>query len=425
VHEDPLASTVRVGEAQQEPSIRILGARALRLANVPTLRCVKVLAACSLGGAGHLRPLLPFLDAALLCDHETLVIAPPALSEMVEATGHPFAAGGEPPEAAVAPIRERLPVVAAQEASVLANRELFGRLATDAMLAAMDRVLADWQPDIVLRDPCEYASAVLAPQSGIATAQVAIDLAEVEWGSLDTAAPALEARRSGLVDDLRSSPYVTRFPASLDPSPFPDTRRFSERLPSHRASLPDWWDGSQAPLVYVSFGTVLGHMSLAAEAYRTVMEALAGMDARALLTVGRRFDSSKLGPTPDNIHIEPWVDQADVLGEAALVVCHGGSGTTLGALARGVPVVIVPLFAGQFANGRSVAAAGAGVVLDAGRYRDGRQRPISQDDAPRIAEAIETVRNGCSYRERALSIAAEMAAAPTVDGLLNELMAFR
>jgi UDP:flavonoid glycosyltransferase YjiC (YdhE family) len=384
---------------------------------------VRVLAACSLGGAGHLRPLLPFLDAARRRGHETLVVGPPALRGMVEASGYPFAAGGEPPEAAVAPIRERLAVAPAREASVLGNRELFGRLATAAMRPAMDRVFAGWQPDIVLRDPCEYASAVIAPPLDVATAQVAIGLAEVEWGSIAIAAPALDAYRSGLADELRRSPYVTRLPASVDPSPFPDTRRFSEPAPAASGSVPDWWRGCQAPLVYVSFGTVLGHMSMAAETYRTVLQAVTGIDARVLLTVGRRFDASQLGRIPGNVHVESWVDQADVLDEAAVVVCHGGSGTTFGALAAGVPVVIVPLFADQFANASRVAEAGAGIVLDTGQDSNGRRRPLSQDDAARIAEAIDTVRAGASYREQARRIAAEMASAPTADTLLDGLMA--
>jgi UDP:flavonoid glycosyltransferase YjiC (YdhE family) len=384
---------------------------------------MRVLAACSLGGAGHLQPLVPFLDAARGRGDETLVIAPPALAGMVGETGHPFRAGGEPPEAEVAPIREQLPVVPVREASVLGNRELFGRLAASAMLPAMHSVVAGWEPDLVLRDPCEYASTVIAHQLGVDTVQVAIGLAEVEWASIDIAAPALEAHRGGLADELRASSYVTRLPASLDPSPFPDTRRFRQPAPTSRRRLPDWWDGSPAPLIYVSFGTVLGHMSIAADVYRIAMRAVAEIDARVLLTVGRRFDASQLDPIPTNVHVEPWVDQADVLTEAEVVVCHGGSGTTFGALAAGVPIVIVPLFADQFANSPKVAKAGAGVVIDTHRDNDSGGRALSDDDATRIAESINAIRIHSSYRQHARRIAEEMAGAPTADALLTELLA--
>ena len=384
---------------------------------------MRVLAACSLGGAGHLNPLLPFLAAAHRCGDETLIVGPPALRDMVERAGYPFRAGGEPSEAEVAPIRERLPVIPPHEASMLGNRELFGRLAATAMLPGMERTCAEWSPDLVLRDPCEYASAVVAARLGIPSAQVAISLAEAEAWSIAAAAPALDAHRPGLVDELRASPYLTRFPASLDPSPFPVTIRFRDSGPTRGGPLPDWWDGADAPLVYLTFGTVLGHMSIAAGVYRTALSAIAGVPVRALLTLGRRFDRSGLGPIPPNVHVEAWVDEADVLAAADLVVCHGGSGTTFGALAAGVPVVVVPLFADQFENGRRVADGGAGLVVEATRTTDAPvRRLIGEEDAPRVAAGIMSALATPSYRRSARRIAAEMASARTVDEVLADLL---
>ncbi len=384
---------------------------------------MRVLAACSLGGSGHLNPLLPFLAGAQRRGDETLVVGPPALRELVELAGYAFRAGGEPPDADVAAIRERLPAALPREASLLANRELFGRLATTAMLAAMERTCVEWRPDLVLREQVEYASAVLGRRLGIRTAQVAISLAEVETGSITAAAPVLEAHQSGLVADLRASPYLTRLPASLDPSPFPATVRFHELATGSARPLGDWWDGSQAPLVYMTFGTVLGHMSIAAGIYRAALEAVEGMNARVLLTVGRSFDPATLGPIPDNVRVEAWVDQVDVLEEADLVVCHGGSGTVFGALAGGVPLVIVPLFADQFENGRRIAQAGAGLIVEAGQGGAPGSRRVIAEDARRIAEAIEAVLAMRSYQDQSRRIAAEMAVTATVDQVLATLLA--
>ena len=180
---------------------------------------MRILAACSLGGSGHLNPLVPFLAAGRRRGHETLVIGPPALRDLVEQAGYAFEAGGEPPEAEVAPIRERLPVAPPLEASTLGNRELFGRLAARAMLPAMARVCADWSPDVILRDPCEYASAVVAPTLGIPTAEVAISLAAAEAGSIAVAAPALEEHRPGLVARAPGQPLphpLPRLAGSVD-----------------------------------------------------------------------------------------------------------------------------------------------------------------------------------------------------------------
>lgn len=380
-----------------------------------------MLAACSLGGAGHLNPLLPFLDASYRRGDDVVVAGPPALREMVEEAGYPFRPGGEPSESEVAAIREKLPVVSAAEASVLGNRELFGRLATRAMLPATVRLFESWCPELVLREPCEYASAVAAARSGTPSAQVAISFAEVEAGSIAVAAPALEEHECGLVDAVMATPYLTRFPASLDPSPFPHTVRFREPVPEVE-ELPGWWGNLEAPFIYVSFGTVLGHMVNAVDVYRTALRAVEDLDVRVLMTVGRRFDPSVLEPIPKHVHVEAWVDQNRVLGHAEAVVTHCGSGTALGALAVGVPIVAVPLFADQFENSRRIAAAGAAWVLERHRNPDaGTRALISEQDAPNLAAAIATVRGDHAYRRNAGLIAEEITTMPTADVVLDQL----
>jgi UDP:flavonoid glycosyltransferase YjiC (YdhE family) len=384
---------------------------------------MRVLAACSLGGAGHLQPLVPFLDAARRRGDETLVVGPPALREMVADVGHPFRPGGEPPEDAVAPLRERLPVAPPEETLVIAARDLFGRLATAAMLPGMTRACAEWGPDLVLREPCEYASSVVAGDRGLAIAQVAISVAQGEAASIDAAAPALEEQCTGLTDQLRDWPYLTRFPGSLDPSPFPATVRFRPNPVADPDPLPDWWPGNDAPLVYVTFGTVLGYMSIAAGVYRTALQAMAEVEARVLLTMGRQVDVATLGPLPEHVHLEKWVDQDRVLHRADVVVCHGGSGTTFGALAAGVPLVVVPVFADQFENARRVAAAGAGRMVESGPGGpDGRRRPVTEDGSAHITAAVDEVLGDERYRWRARAIAEEMAGAPTVDDVLAQLL---
>lgn len=383
---------------------------------------MRVLAACSLGGQGHLDPLLPFLDAAVKRGDEVVVVAPAAMAEAIGRSGHSHWPGGEPPEEAVAPIRERLPVAPAAEASLLANRELFARLATEAMLLAMGEAFSAFEPQLVLRDPCEYASAVVARRQGLTAAQVAISLAEVEAGSITVAEPALEAWDKGLAGWLRASPYLSRFPASIDASPFAATVRYRPASPAPRGSLPEWWPGrSGQPLLYASFGTVLGYMSIAEEVYRAVISACGDLPARVLLTVGRRFDAALLGPLPANVHVEAWVDQGEVLAHAAAVLCHGGSGTVLGSLAAGVPVVVVPVFADQFENARPVAERGAGVAVPTTIDGHGWRTPVGEADAPRIAEAVKEVLRDPSYRAAAAQVGEEILSNPTPVDVLATL----
>ena len=382
---------------------------------------MRVLAACSLGGSGHLNPLLPLLRAAEGLGHETLVAGPPALAELVEAAGQRFWPCGEPPESEVAPIRERLALAPPREASELANRELFGRLATAAMLGPMQELFDRWRPELVWREPCEYASAVLALAAGIPTHQVAVSLASVEAASIRVAAPALERWRTGLADELMASWYLSGFPASMDPSAFASTGRFHVAAGPVADDPGRWWPPVGGPRLYVSFGTVLGHMSIAADVLRTVLRAVSELRASVLFTVGRRFDPSELGPLPDHVRVEQWVEQSEALELADAVVCHGGSGTTFGALAAGVPVLAVPLFSDQFENARRVASAGAGALFE--RRPEARSGVVDGRDAPRLAEAIVGLLGDGDLSIGAKRVAGEIAATPEVTELVETVLA--
>jgi hypothetical protein len=353
--------------------------------------------------------MLPLLRVALDRGDEILVAGPHALAEMVAESGFAFSGCGEPTEAEIAPIREQLATAQREVASVLGNRELFGRMAAGAMLPELTRAYVEWKPDFVLRDPGEYASAILAKRRSVRTAIVAISLALAEDGSIRAAQPALEDHERGLTNFIRSLPYLTRFPKSLDPDLFGQTIRLREPRPTPSKPLLDWWSGSIAPLVYMTFGTVFGHMSFAGDVLRIALEAVAEIDVRVLLTVGRKLDASQLGSIPTNTRVERWVDQHEVFRTAAVVVCHGGSGTSLGALSAGLPMVIHPMFADQFINAQMIAAVGA-------------CETVTSRDAASFTTAIQRVLVGDSYRRHAQRIAQEMAAMPNLADALARVV---
>jgi UDP:flavonoid glycosyltransferase YjiC (YdhE family) len=375
----------------------------------------------STGGAGHFNPLVPFIEALARRGDQVLIFVPPELKTKVEAMGPPFRIGAAPPRPEWAAIWQRVPTVSPHEMAILVNREIFGRLCTAAMLPAIEKAFDDWRPELVLREPCEYSSAIVADRRGIPHAQVAISQAEIEADSLDLAAPVLEPYSSGIVERVSAAPYLTRFPAALDPSRSADTRRFTETATDRSEPLPAWWERSDAPLVYVTFSSVAGGLPVGAAAYRAALGAVDGLDARVLLTVGLATDVSSLGPVPANVHVEAWVPQGEVLATAALVVCHGGSGTTFGALAAGVPLVMVPMLADQPANAAAVTGAGAGLLVTSGFGGQDRMRGLVPDDVPRMCAAIESVLGNVSYREAVRRIADEMRGFPTIDTLLATL----
>jgi MGT family glycosyltransferase len=177
--------------------------------------------------------------------------------------------------------------------------------------------------------------------------------------------------------------------------------RFREPDAHPPRPLPDWWPDSQAPLVYLTFGSVAPTMDYFPGVYRDAIDALAMLPVRVLVTVGRDRDPRELGPLPPSVHVARWVPQADVMPHAAAIVCHGGSGTVRAGLAEGVPMVVLPLFADQPYNARRIAELGAGIVLEPG--------------ADGLADAVSSVIADPSYREAARQVAEDTRRLPTVD----------
>jgi len=113
------------------------------------------------------------------------------------------------------------------------------------------------------------------------------------------------------------------------------------------------------PSVLVSLSTV--RFKGLPGAWQRVLDALDGLPARVVATTGPAIDPAELR-IPAGIEVHRWVDHADVLPTASLVVGHGGHATTMAALAHGLPLLVVPVEAksDQRYVGRTIERAGAG-----------------------------------------------------------------
>src|SRR5450755_936304 len=220
---------------------------------------MRVLLACSLGGLGHLMPLVGAARAVRQLGHDVVVLVPPSLVSAIERERLPYEVGDEPPRAVIDETWARVRAGPPEAVVGLIDRELFADRCTGAMLEAARELCDRWRPDVVMRESCEYASAVAACEAGIAQAQIGISQASIERGVLDMVSPIIDRFGLRVSKAIAQAPYLTAFPASLDRSPWPDTRRF--RHPAAGAgALPDWWPDNQQPLIYVSFGSVIGHL---------------------------------------------------------------------------------------------------------------------------------------------------------------------
>ena len=361
-------------------------------------------------GVGHFNPLVPFIESALRGGHEVIVAGPPALAPTIEPTGYPFWQGEDPPADELDATWARVPQVPPEQANEIVIGEIFARLNVQAMLPALRSAIAEWKPDVVIHEQTEFASAIAAHEAGVHHARLGIALTGLDRVWLAIAEPGIEEQHPGVAEVIWGTPYLTLFPAALDDpeAEWPaDVRRFRDAAePASDKPLPSWWEEESLPLVYVSFGTVVGGTPMAGALYGAALAAAAELPARVLMTVGRELDVDALGPLPANVHVESFVPQVDVFGHASLVVTHGGSGTTLGALAAGLPLVVVPLFADQPDNARRVEAVGAGVVAEPTGVRD----------------AIETVLGEAKFARAAQRLAVEIAWLPPTDAAFEELL---
>jgi UDP:flavonoid glycosyltransferase YjiC (YdhE family) len=374
-------------------------------------------------GSGHVQPLLPYARALVARKHQVAVAAPSSVSEMVGGAGLTHFPFDHPGDEALGPIWARLRGVSDHEMIAIATREIFAGVNARVALPKLQATIDDWRPDLVVRDSVEYAALVAAERAGVPHARVAVHSV-----SFEEALPALvdgavdELRtRWGLAPDagasMRAEAVFSSFPASLDrvpagsPMRAPFRVRAVEDAPS---TAPAPWApaGDPRPLVYITFGTIVGTMADVRSIYRTSLESIADLPVRALLTTGYGFEANALGAIPGNVHVAEWIPQRDVLPRAAMLVCHGGSGTLIAGLAAGLPVVVVPMGADQPHNGRLVTAAGAGITL---------QKP----DARALRAAIEVALDQPELRRSAQQIAAEIAAMPTTESAVDLMIAMR
>lgn len=159
------------------------------------------------------------------------------------------------------------------------------------------------------------------------------------------------------------------------------------------------------PLVYLTLGTAFGTPELLA----TAIKGLAELDVRVVVATGR-VRPEQLGAVPADVTVRAWVPQADLMPHVSVVVHHGGSGTTLGALAVGAPQLVLPQGADQFANADAVTAAGAGARL------------LPDEVGPEaIADHVSVLLRQGGHTDAARAIADEIARMPSSDEVARRL----
>jgi MGT family glycosyltransferase len=126
-------------------------------------------------------------------------------------------------------------------------------------------------------------------------------------------------------------------------------------LPYPDVALPD----GDEPLVLVAPST---SQDREGQLVRVALEALADEPVRVVATWNRDQGAWEVD-APDNAVVVDWLSYSQVMPRASLVICHGGHGTVVRALAEGVPVLVCPAIGDMAETGARVAWAGAGLML--------------------------------------------------------------
>ncbi|HVG95961.1 MAG TPA: glycosyltransferase [Chloroflexota bacterium] len=372
---------------------------------------MRVLFTC-MAYTGHVHPIAPFARALAAAGHDVAVATHESLAAQVAAAGlrHlPAGLSRTSPEvlALWREIGDAALGTAAAEAFVM-QRD-FGGLRPQRMLDDLAVRFADWTPDLVVRDSMELGGALAAERAGLPHAAINILAAGLQprWRT-GIVAPLERLRAAnGMPPDPQGamlSRYLTLhpFPPSFSAVPALPTDRFVRPLPFDRSgseTLPDWVDDlPRRPTVYATLGTAFNDLPGLFEAF---VAGLGDAPLNLIVTVGRDGDPAALGPLPANTRVERYIPQSLLLPRCDLVLTHGGSGTVTGALAAGLPLVVVPVAADQPENAARCAALGVGRVV-----------PAAAVTPDAVRDAVRAVLADPSYRRNAARLRDEIAALP-------------
>ncbi len=293
---------------------------------------------------------------------------------------------------------------------------MFTQILAPTVLADLLGLIEDWRPDLIVHEEGEYAGPVAGAQAGIpwvthawgSPLRTVEDLASLEehaaslWSSVGLEVmPWSGLYRYGLVNpcpamlqaDAPGAPEVWPLrPTALNDRSGPET---------------DTADSADA---YVGFGTV----PLFADDFDILAAAARSCAARGLRTVVTTTNAEVAERLSDEgggrVVGRTFVSLPAVLKQCQVVVCHGGAGTVLAALERGVPLVIVSQGAPSQVR-MAEACADAGVAAVAGA------------DADSIETAVNLVLDDPTFRQRAGIVAEQISAMPEPTAIVTNLEA--
>ncbi|XP_031329630.1 UDP-glucuronosyltransferase 3A2-like isoform X2 [Photinus pyralis] len=142
------------------------------------------------------------------------------------------------------------------------------------------------------------------------------------------------------------------FPLALAPNIVPAGGLHIEPVKPLPVDLKKIVEDAQEGLVIFALGSYFRSDQLSITKRTAILDAFAKLPQ----TVLWKFES-EITDLPKNVFVRKWLPQNDLLGncKTKLLITHGGALSTQEAMYHGVPVIVVPFFIDQHANGEKLA----------------------------------------------------------------------
>jgi len=371
---------------------------------------------------GHVLPLFPLARAFKARGDKVGFATGPGMAALLEQEGFALLPAGPMPEALFAEMARRTGTEPAVDPSTEGMADFFAGVRLD--LGADEAIAAarDLDPDLIVHEAWDAIGPLVASALGIPLATVALGpVASQEFfGAMAVLAAPRYAQR-GLVAPASVLPgrwLLDTCPPSLQ---FPGVRWPGEHIAlrpePHQATAPGTAAGNGRPApasvagpprVLVTFGTYYTDPTVIGP----LLKSLAQLDVDLAVTLGLDGKAEDYDLDSPHVEVVRFVPIAQLLDGVSAVVTHGGAGTTLGVLARGIPMVVIPQGADHSIQAERVAASGAGLALT----------PDLHSPAA-AAQALSRVLTEPGFTEAARRISDEIAAMPSPEAVTEQLAA--
>jgi UDP:flavonoid glycosyltransferase YjiC (YdhE family) len=272
---------------------------------------------------------------------------------------------------------------------------LFDYLTRDLTRTEITTVIEGFRPDALVIDGMMQAAYDAARESGLPTVVLCHLLGSLfsgPWGEMVMGRPVaglfegvdrVLALTQQAFDEPGAHPAVTY----VGPITWPDPECTPEALAA--AGLSDVLAPGD-PWVLTSLSTTQQNQQAVLP---VLLEQLAGLPARVLLTLGGAMDPEAV-VAPANVLVRPFVPHEQVLPHITVSVTHGGLSGISTSLAYGVPLVCVPQGRDQAFNATRVVASGVGVCTEVGSVGSAVRAVLGDRSYAEAAAAFEDGRAG-------------------------------